>query len=66
MALNGQVMESKLVEMTIIKLNELGKRAQVIFHWVHAHQGHIGNEAVDGLAKQGAEEVRVWSKALAT
>lgn len=47
--------DSILVKETIITLNKLAKNNTVIINWVKAHQGHVGNEVADNLAKQGSK-----------
>jgi ribonuclease HI len=37
------------------RLDEAVKNHDVTFHWVKGHAGHLENEEVDGLARQGME-----------
>ena len=63
-ALRKRKCRSKLVLYTmkmINKLAECGTHISIV--WIKAHVGHVGNEAADGLAKEGAGldvEEKVW------
>ena len=41
-----------------VKLDELSSFHNVSWHWVKGHNGHIENERVDELARQGIKELR--------
>lgn len=41
-----------------MKLDELSSFHNVSWHWVKGHNGHIENERVDELARQGIKELR--------
>ena len=40
-----------------VKLDELSTFHNVSWHWVKGHNGHIENERVDELARQGIKEL---------
>lgn len=54
LALDSNVVSSKLVEDCMARLNVLGHRNRVILRWVPGHAGIIGNERADELARGGA------------
>ncbi len=41
-----------------VKLDELSSFHNVSWHWVKGHNGHIENERVDELARQGIAELK--------
>lgn len=41
-----------------MKLDELSSFHNVSWHWVKGHNGHIENERVDELARQGIKELK--------
>ena len=41
-----------------VKLDELSSFHNVSWHWVKGHNGHIENERVDELARQGIKELK--------
>ncbi|CAH2234737.1 jg20964 [Pararge aegeria aegeria] len=53
-ALSSEVLNSKLVENCRQILNTLAFTNRVILRWVPGHEGNIGNEKADELAKPGA------------
>ena len=48
---------SLLVKECVEQLNKLSKRNKVTLQWIKAHVGHVGNEAADKNAKNGADQV---------
>lgn len=54
-ALNSYVLDSKLVAECLKTLTLLGLRSKLTLMWVPGHEGIVGNEAADELAKKGAE-----------
>ena len=57
LAINNDLISSKLVQNCLTKLNLLGRKNKVILQWIKAHVGHAGNELADELAKEGAKNV---------
>jgi ribonuclease HI len=55
-ALQGNKLLTKSVLDCSNRLNELGRANEVTLKWIPAHQGYIGNESADTLAKQGAND----------
>ncbi|XP_028174320.1 uncharacterized protein LOC114362934 [Ostrinia furnacalis] len=55
LALNSNLITSKLVENCMSRLNTLGERNRVTLRWVPGHAGIEGNENADELARAGAE-----------
>lgn len=53
-ALNSLIINSTAVKECLKNLNRLGNNNVVKVSWVKAHEGTIGNEKADTLAKQGA------------
>ncbi|MGN0929992.1 MAG: ribonuclease HI [Alphaproteobacteria bacterium] len=41
-----------------MKLDELSSLHNISWHWVKGHNGHIENERVDELARQGIKELK--------
>ena len=57
LALNTIFVQSKLVEETIDLLNELAmKIGHLTIRWIRSHQGHIGNERADTMARRGRDD----------
>ena len=54
-ALEAFEMDSLLVQRVYTKLNLLASLGSVELWWVKAHSGHVRNELVDKLAKEGTE-----------
>lgn len=55
LALRSNVVTSKLVANCLNRLNTLGLSNRVILRWVPGHEGIIGNEKADELAREGAK-----------
>ena len=54
MALDNTKIKSKTTLEAVLALNKLGENNQVLFRWIPAHNGYLGNEKADSLAKRGA------------
>ena len=55
-ALEKYITQGSLVKQAKEYLNSLGFSNEVIIQWVPGHEGHMGNEVADRLAKRGAME----------
>lgn len=55
LALNSDIIKSKLVQNCVDTLNRLGSANKVILRWVPGHSGIEGNEQADEQARKGAE-----------
>ena len=57
LALNSVFVQSGLVGETIDLLNELAQESKSLtIRWVSSHQGHIGNERADRMARRGRDD----------
>ena len=56
LALNSIFVQSELVEQVIDLLNTLAQKINSLtIRWIRGHQGHIGNERADRLAREGRD-----------
>ena len=56
-ALGNYTTKNCLVKESKDSLNRLGTENDVAIHWIPGHEGHLGNEVADRLAKRGAERM---------
>ena len=57
MALEKFITKNCLVKQAKENLNNLGLQNRVFVQWIPGHEGHLGNEVADRLAKRGANEI---------
>ena len=58
LALNSISVQSGLVSETIDLLNELAQETRSLtIRWIRSHQGHIGNERADRMARRGRDSL---------
>ena len=50
---------NKFIHETKLKLNDICRNNQVTLRWIPGHQGHLGNEIADRLAKLGGKSIFV-------
>ena len=56
MALNSVAIQSELVEQTVELLNQAAQvLGSLTIRWIRGHQGHIGNERADKMARRGRD-----------
>ena len=53
---------SKVILEAKQTLKELAKNNQITLNWIPGHEGHMGNEIADRLAKRGASQVMMGPK----
>ena len=53
---------SKVILEAKQTLEELAKNNQITLNWIPGHEGHMGNEIADRLAKRGASQVMMGPK----
>ena len=58
-AIGNFTTQNSLVEESKNSLNRLSEENEVIIQWIPGHEGHMGNEVADRLAKRGAEVLHV-------
>ena len=56
LALGKFTTQGSLVKQAKENLNRLGLSNEVIIQWIPGHEGYMGNEVADRLAKRGATE----------
>ena len=57
LALEKFTTKNSLVKQAKQNLNKLGLLNKVLIQWIPGHEGHLGNEVADRLAKRGANEI---------
>ena len=61
-AMESYTTNSKVILEAKQTLKELAKNNQITLNWIPGHEGHMGNEIADRLAKRGASQVMMGPK----
>ena len=52
----------KIIKLYHNILNELGENNKININWIPGHQGYVGNEKADHLAKLGSHQIQSMTK----
>ena len=63
-AVDSTIIKSKTTQRAHNELHELGKDNNVLLRWIPAHEGYLGNEKADELAKSGSGDIEAQSVTL--
>lgn len=61
-ALQSHCFTSKLLIECLQVINELSEKNEIVIHWVPGHNGIIGNEIADDMAKTGSNRTRTGTR----
>ena len=62
-AVGSYIVKDQMVQDAKMELENLTRRNKVGLNWIPGHEGHLGNEVADRLAKRGATQKKLKDQA---